>query len=43
MGEIITFIRRVLAENWNVARAIQSKDPVLSQMILVEKAIRGEH
>lgn len=42
IGEIITFIRRVLAENWNVAQAIQSKDPVLSQMILVEKAIRGE-
>jgi hypothetical protein len=42
IGEIVTFIRRVLAENWSVAQAIQSKDPVLSQMILVEKAIRGE-
>ncbi|RPI25353.1 MAG: hypothetical protein EHM57_01645 [Actinobacteria bacterium] len=42
IGEIITFIRRVLAENWNVAQAIQSKDPILSQMILIEKAIRGE-
>lgn len=43
IGEIVAFIRRVLAENWAVARSIQSRDPVLSQMILVEKALRGEH
>jgi len=42
MGQIVTYIRKALTENWFAARALQSKDPVISQMILVEKAIRGE-
>lgn len=42
MGQIVTYIRQILTENWFAARALQSKDPVISQMILVEKAIRGE-
>lgn len=42
LGDIATYMRRVMLDNWPGVAAIQSKDPVLSLMILLEKAARGE-
>lgn len=42
LGDVASFIRSVLVDHWSSASAMQSKDPVLSLMLLLEKAARGE-
>lgn len=42
LGDIATYLRKVMLDNWPGVAAIQSKDPVLSLMILLEKAARAE-
>jgi hypothetical protein len=36
------FMHEVITDRWSVAQAIQSKDPALSFLLLLEKAVRGE-
>ena len=42
MGHIGGFLHRVISENWSAAQTIQSKDPALGFLLLLEKAVRGE-
>jgi hypothetical protein len=35
-------MHEVITDRWSVAQAIQSKDPALSFLLLLEKAVRGE-
>ncbi|MEN8234679.1 MAG: hypothetical protein ABFR89_07115 [Actinomycetota bacterium] len=41
-GDLVGFMHRTLGEHWSAAQTIQSKDPALSFMLLLEKAVRGE-
>lgn len=42
LGHIGTFMHRTITEHWAAAQTIQSKDPALSFLVLLEKAVRGE-
>ena len=42
LGQIADFMHGALSDNWPAAQAIQSKDPALSFLLLLEKAVRGE-
>ncbi|MEN8235786.1 MAG: hypothetical protein ABFR89_12790 [Actinomycetota bacterium] len=42
LGDIAGFMHRTLGEHWAAAQTIQSKDPALSFLLLLEKAVRGE-
>lgn len=41
-GDLIDFMHRTINENWAAAQTIQSKDPALSFLLLLEKSARGE-
>jgi len=41
LGHIGGFMHRALSEHWTAAQAIQSKDPALGFLLLLEKAVRG--
>ena len=41
-GDLAGYMYRRIGQNWSAAQAIQSKDPALSFMLLLEKAVRGE-
>ncbi len=41
-GDIAGYMYRRIGQNWSAAQAMQSKDPALSFMLLLEKAVRGE-
>lgn len=41
-GDLVGFMYRRITQNWPAAQAIQSKDPALSFMLLLEKSVRGE-
>jgi hypothetical protein len=41
-GDIAGYMYRRIGQNWSAAQAIQSKDPALSFMLLLAKAVRGE-
>jgi len=41
-GHIVEWMREQVREHWDKIKTIQSKNPVLSYMILFEKALRGE-
>jgi hypothetical protein len=41
-GDLVGFMYRRIGQNWSAAQAMQSKDPALSFMLLLEKAVRGE-
>lgn len=41
-GDLAGFMYRRIGQNWSAAQAMQSKDPALSFMLLLEKAVRGE-
>lgn len=40
-GELTTYIHETLTEHWSAAQTIQSKDPALSFILLMEKAARA--
>ena len=42
LGDLAGFMHRRISENWSAAQSIQSKDPALSFLLLLEKAVRGE-
>ncbi len=42
LGHIGRFMHEVISEHWSAAQTIQSKDPALSFLLLLEKAVRGE-
>lgn len=42
LGHIGSFMHRTITEHWAAAQTIQSKDPALSFLLLLEKAVRGE-
>lgn len=42
LGDIAEFMQRRLSDHWSAAQTIQSKDPALSFLLLLEKAARGE-
>lgn len=42
LGHIGGFMHRTITEHWEAAQTIQSKDPALSFLLLLEKAVRGE-
>ena len=42
LGDLAGFMHRRINENWGAAQSIQSKDPALSFLLLLEKAVRGE-
>ncbi len=42
LGHIGGFMHTVISDNWPAAQAIQSKDPALGFLLLLEKAVRGE-
>lgn len=41
-GDLVGFMHRTINEHWSAAQTIQSKDPALSFLLLLEKAVRGE-
>lgn len=41
-GDLVAFMHRTIGEHWTAAQTIQSKDPALSFLLLLEKAVRGE-
>ena len=40
-AHVVDYIHETLTENWSAAQAIQSKDPALSFILLMEKATRA--
>jgi len=42
LGDLAGFMHRRISENWPAAQSIQSKDPALSFLLLLEKAARGD-
>ena len=42
LGDLAAFMRSTLNSNWSAAQSIQSKDPALSFLLLLEKAVRGD-
>jgi hypothetical protein len=42
LGDIASWLRAQVHDNWDRMKAIQSKDPALGFLILFEKATRGE-
>ncbi len=42
LGHVGSFMREVINDHWAAARAMQSKDPALGFLLLLEKALRGE-
>jgi len=42
LGDLAGFMHRTITEHWKAAQTIQSKDPALSFLLLLEKAVRGE-
>jgi hypothetical protein len=42
LGDLTAFMHRTITEHWSAAQTIQSKDPALSFLLLLEKAVRGE-
>ena len=42
LGDLAGFMHRKITENWSAAQSIQSKDPALSFLLLLEKAVRGD-
>ena len=42
LGDLAGFMHRKINENWSAAQSIQSKDPALSFLLLLEKAVRGD-
>ncbi len=42
LGHIARFMHETISARWKAAQAIQSKDPALSFLLLLEKALRGE-
>ncbi|HZJ48791.1 MAG TPA: hypothetical protein VFD97_07140 [Acidimicrobiia bacterium] len=42
LGDLAGFMHRTITENWSAAQTIQSKDPALSFLLLLEKSVRGE-
>jgi hypothetical protein len=41
-GDLLGFMHRTISENWSAAETIQSKDPSLAFLLLLEKSVRGE-
>ena len=41
-GDLVGFMHRTINEHWSAAQTIQSKDPALSFLLLLEKSVRGE-
>ncbi len=41
-GDLFGFMHRTITENWSAAQTIQSKDPSLAFLLLLEKSVRGE-
>jgi hypothetical protein len=41
-GDLFGFMHRTISENWSAAETIQSKDPSLAYLLLLEKSVRGE-
>jgi hypothetical protein len=42
LGDLTAFMHRTITEHWSAAQTIQSKDPALSFLLLLEKVVRGE-
>jgi hypothetical protein len=42
LGDLVGFMHRTITEHWSAAQTIQSKDPALSFLLLLEKSARGE-
>jgi hypothetical protein len=42
LGDLARFMHRTITEHWSAAQTIQSKDPALSFLLLLEKSVRGE-
>jgi len=42
LGDLAGFMHRAITDHWSAAQTIQSKDPALSFLLLLEKAVRGE-
>jgi len=42
LGDLTRFMHRTITEHWSAAQTIQSKDPALSFLLLLEKSVRGE-
>jgi hypothetical protein len=42
LGDLAEFMLHTLRTNWSAAQSIQSKDPALSFLLLLEKAVRGD-
>ena len=40
-GDLVGFMHRTIDEHWSAAQTIQSKDPALSFLLLLEKAVRS--
>ena len=40
-GDLVGFMRRTIGEHWSEAQTIQSKDPALSFLLLLEKSVRS--
>ena len=40
-GDLVGFMHRTIGEHWSAAQTIQSKDPALSFMLLLEKSMRS--
>jgi len=41
-GDLLGFMHRTISDNWSAAETIQSKDPSLAFLLLLEKSVRGE-
>lgn len=41
-GDLVGFMHRTINEHWSAVQTIQSKDPALSFLLLLEKSVRGE-
>ncbi len=42
LGDLTGFMHRTITEHWAAAQTIQSKDPALSFLLLLEKSVRGD-
>lgn len=42
LGDLAGFMHTTITDHWSAAQTIQSKDPALSFLLLLEKAVRGE-
>lgn len=40
-ADLIGYLHRMITEHWAIAQTIQSKDPALSFLLLLEKSLRG--